>query len=300
MNHRMSTASNHSSSYRQVQNGLLRMHELFLAGMQNSSDAEAVRDATDEPWNELSDDERENIQGLSQDLYEVEGVDSKTTIHLSPLELEQKVVDAIKARDDGQLERALAILRQCNSYKPASKISYIRGTIWSKKNESKTAALFFQHAVSQEPTDEYLRLAWLSSLKTANPDEAVVEADKILNQYKQFAPPVVIFACEIIFSSTAKLNDIDCLPEYKRLIPILQAALQNAKDRQPPYPLSIFGMGLGLLASCNEHLRDADAAFNYFSEAIKLDPTNSALLTARAASLDMENTLPPLPILKMQ
>jgi len=270
-----------SSSYQKVHDGLLRMHQLFVDGKRNSVEVKAIRDATDEPWNELSEEDRRSIQGLSQDLYELEGVKPKTPGTVSPLDLEMRVVEAVKARDEGQSDRALELLRTCHAYTPMSRVSYLRGSIWLLKKDLKTAVVFFKHAVDQDPTNDYLRSAWLHCLKTACPDEARVEAAKVLEASESFAPSVVVYACEIEFSVTTNRSDIDSLPVYEQLIPVLEATLKRIEKASPPYPRSLLSMAISLLAACNEHLQYIDQAFYYYSVAIKLDPKNSALLVAR-------------------
>jgi hypothetical protein len=169
---------NDNSNYRIVHDAVLRMHQLFREGKRKSEEVSAIRDATDEPWNELSDEKRKTIQGLSQDLYEMQGATRKTPVAASTLELERKVSEAVQAKEEGQLDRALELLRECQGYSLAYRVSYLRGSIWLLKKDPKIAIVFFKHALDQDPGNEVVRSAWLNCLKTAYPEAEMVEAEK--------------------------------------------------------------------------------------------------------------------------
>ncbi len=58
-----------TTPYAESLRGLLRLHELEVAGESESDQAEAVRDSLEGPWRLLTDTEKERITGLSEDLY---------------------------------------------------------------------------------------------------------------------------------------------------------------------------------------------------------------------------------------
>jgi len=48
---------------------------------------------------------------------------------------------------------------------PGIQGSYLRGSVWLLKDDPQTAAVFFKHAVEQDPTNEQARSAWIQCLK---------------------------------------------------------------------------------------------------------------------------------------
>ena len=60
-----------SPNYLAVVRGIRELHRLALEGRDESPEADAVRDATDGPWEGLSEAERKRVSGLSEDLYSI-------------------------------------------------------------------------------------------------------------------------------------------------------------------------------------------------------------------------------------
>jgi len=141
-------------SYQKVLDGLLRMHELSAAGEQETEEIKQLREAIDEPYSALSAEEREIIEGLSTDLFDVENITSEPVLdHIPPVD--PVIAAAIQAQYSGKYDEALNLLRESKA-KPASRIAFFRGRIWSEKREPKVALLFFNHAAKLDPeNDEY-------------------------------------------------------------------------------------------------------------------------------------------------
>ena len=115
-------------SYQAVIRGLLRMHRLALAGQDESEEAESLRESMNEPWEGLSKLERERVTGLSKDLYEMSDRPAQGPEPMNP-QAQGRLSEAYEARERGEWDRALELLRQCGKYIPAPLISYLRGTI---------------------------------------------------------------------------------------------------------------------------------------------------------------------------
>src|SRR5436309_5671674 len=98
-----------SPNYLAVVRGIRELHRLHLEGQDDSPEADAVRDGTDGPWEALSETERRRARGLSEDLYSMsEPLEGEP--EANP-QAQAKFDDAIKARDRGEWDRALEILR---------------------------------------------------------------------------------------------------------------------------------------------------------------------------------------------
>jgi hypothetical protein len=75
-----------SQEYRQVVRGYLRLHQLDVEGRDESPEADLVRDSLDLPWQSLTDREKERIQGLSADLFDL-GEPATDVLQELPLKL---------------------------------------------------------------------------------------------------------------------------------------------------------------------------------------------------------------------
>ena len=60
-----------SLNYISVVRGIRELHKLIAAGQEDSPAADAVRDATDRPWEALTEIERKRVENLSEDLYSI-------------------------------------------------------------------------------------------------------------------------------------------------------------------------------------------------------------------------------------
>jgi hypothetical protein len=151
----MTETTQDKMSYRKVLEGLLRMHELSTAGQHETDKIKQLRDAIDEPYSDLSAEAREIIEGLSTDLFDVENITSEPVLDHVP-EGDHAMAVAIHAQNSGKDDEALKLLRQCKS-KPASRIAFLRGRIWSEMGEPKIALLFFNHAAKLDPGNDESR-----------------------------------------------------------------------------------------------------------------------------------------------
>ena len=144
-------------NYLTVIRGLLRMHRLAADGQFESAEADAVRDAMDAPWEGLSAVERKRIEGLSVDLNAIsEKVAAAAPREPNP-QSQEKLFDVYEARERGDWDRALELLRRWGTYAPPAFASYLRGTIWNAAGDVATAAVFFEHATQLEPDNGTFR-----------------------------------------------------------------------------------------------------------------------------------------------
>jgi hypothetical protein len=135
-------ALSNDPAYREAICGLLRLHELFEAGQDESPEADAIRDRLERPWNVLSDVEKERITGLSEDLYSLLDP-ARERLPMSP-EVERGLSDAIAARDAGDPDHALTLLRHWAKHLDPLKLVYERGRAWEEAGEGEIATLFYE------------------------------------------------------------------------------------------------------------------------------------------------------------
>ena len=138
-------------NYEESIRGLRLLHEMELAGTDQSEEADALRDRLERPWNSLPDVQRKRLEGLSEDLYSIWGAIAE---RLPPNPRSQRnLVSALEATHAGDWDKALELLRGCRQYLDPDVLSYLRGTIWFGAGDSATAALFFGHAAKLDPLD---------------------------------------------------------------------------------------------------------------------------------------------------
>jgi tetratricopeptide (TPR) repeat protein len=268
-------------NYQTVIRGLLRMHRLTIDGQFESPEADAIRDAMDGPWEALSDVERKRIGGLSEDLNAIsDSMSAQAPLEMNP-QVQEKLVQAYDARQRGEWDRALELLRRWGRYAPPALISYLRGTIWQEAGDAGTAAVFVEHACRLEPENGKYHAELLRVLKTANPAEAATRAEQILQDSEGWNPAVVVYAAAIVLGDARKVSELEALPTCRRLLPILEKTLTRLEGSEDGEGPALTGMVLSLLATCHERLGDTRLAFDYYSRATQRDPTNDTLLVAR-------------------
>jgi tetratricopeptide (TPR) repeat protein len=273
-----------SPAYRAMARGIRELHQLLAAGKEDTPEADAICDATDGPWQALSEVERSRVRNLSEDLYSL--AEPPPTPQPMTSQTQGKLLEVIEARKQGDWDRALDLVRQLRANLDPAVVSYLRGTVWLEAGDPGTAALFFGHAANLEPTNaKYLAMA-LHALNSVDPAAAETRAEEILNDPEKYPPVAVAHAADITFMSAR----IRCGPEanqlFERLEPILKSALTRTAPGDPSEgDKSTSLMLLALLGFGNEFLGKTQAALDCYSRGLEVDPDNDALLVARGILL---------------
>src|SRR5262245_39433675 len=139
-----------SANYLATVRGLRELHRLAAAGRQDSPEADAVRDATDLPWQALTEVEKKRLSGLSEDMYSITDPQQADQIDWNP-QVQARLDDVAQARRRGEWDRALDLLRRWAASIEPSVLSYLRGFTWLEAGDPETAALFFEHASGLQP-----------------------------------------------------------------------------------------------------------------------------------------------------
>jgi hypothetical protein len=154
-----------SPSYVQSIHGLRHLHELTLKGEDESPEAQAIRDSLERPWLGLSAVEQKRITGLSEDLYSISEPPGEPLPTNSLAQ--QKLSEALEARQSGDWDKALELLRCWGMYLEPAVLSFLRGSVWRQAGDHETASLFYQHASQIDPNDENSKSPDLSTPITA-------------------------------------------------------------------------------------------------------------------------------------
>ncbi len=274
-----------SANYLAVVRGLRELHRLAVAGHQDSPEADAVRDATDGPWQALTDVEKRRLSGLSEDLYSITDPPQVAPYEMTP-QVQSRLVEADQARHRGEWDRALEILRHWAASIEPSVLGYLRGFTWLGAGDFETAAIFFERASEMQPENGAYRAMLLDTMNRFNPIEARQRANEVLEAPDRYEPIVVAFATDVVLDSVSSLPQVEASQLSKRLIPLLESTLDKIeKGDEGGVDVATFSKTCRLLGSCHEFLGENQAALSCYSRGIAADPSNDALLVTRGILL---------------
>jgi hypothetical protein len=175
--------------YVAVVRGVHELHRLSIAGNDDSPEADAIRDATDQPWNALPEVERNRVRYLSEDLYSL--VEQPPVAQSMNAEAREKLSEAFEARHRGEWDKALDLVRQWRACIDPALVSYLRGSIWLEAGDPATASLFFEHAATLQPDNVKYQEMFLYTLTIADPDAARKRVEAILRNNEAFLPATI-------------------------------------------------------------------------------------------------------------
>lgn len=272
-----------SPSYLATVRGTHALHRLIAEGKDDSPEADAIRDASDGPWEALSETERDRARWVAEDLYSI--YEEPPAGLQMTREAQSGLNAAYEAKQKGEWDKALALLREWRAYVDAALLSYLRGSIWYDAGDRATAALFFQHAYKLDPNNLSNAAMFLSSLSSADPGAALVEAEKILHDHRKVSPVIYVRAAEIKLMSARLLSDAEGNRIFAQLEPGLKDAMYVAEHEPKKIDATTVVMALGLLAFGYEFQDRWQDAVDHYTTALQIDPDNDGLLVARGMIL---------------
>lgn len=135
---------------------LLELHELFARDLDESPEADAVRDAMDRPWYDMTDDEQGRIRQLSADLYTI----GDRSVETRP---DDELWTALgRAHAARGWTTVLVLLQEHPGFAPPAERARLRGQAWAALGVPEAAVLFLEDAVratspAAPPREEGLR-----------------------------------------------------------------------------------------------------------------------------------------------
>jgi len=120
---------------------LLALHELFVRGQDASSEADAIRDAMDQPWYGMSDTEQHLVEQLSADLYTI----GDRSIAARPCG--DRWTAFGRARAAGEWMEALVLLQEHPGLAPPVQRALLRAEAWRSLGVVDASILFLNDAL---------------------------------------------------------------------------------------------------------------------------------------------------------
>lgn len=273
-----------SPNYLAVVRGIRELHGLAAAGKEESPAADAVRDATDGPWHALTEIERRRARGLSEDLYSITEP-APAVLPMNP-QAAARFNDAVEARQRGDWDRALELLRRWGAYVAPALVSYLRGTIWMEAGDPHTAVLFYENAWKLQPDNGNYLAIFLDALEKVDLPAARQQGGEVLRDPEKFPAPAVVHAANVEFKAARSLPEGEATEVLRGLIPVLQRALTRIEaGDESGVDGSSYAMAVALLGFSYEFLGEAQPALDYYSRGLQTQPYNDGLLVARGILL---------------
>jgi tetratricopeptide (TPR) repeat protein len=261
---------------------LRRLHEFIRKEQRETPEAEAIADGMDKPWLLLTQEERERVGGLAEDLYALADGNRKA-IEMTPQETQVWQAEAKKLHQsmpfDLDADAALAFLRKPHpSGLPAGVIPFLQGRSWERLGDHDTALVFFREAARQDPG--YLDAVISTLLNLRRYDEALQESQGLIRAPGSGPEELFVATAPLLAVAKGKAPD-----EARRLFEQVADALTRADQllsrapagaRYPPhsefrrYVLAALALSLRELGRQGEALEVIDRAVRQLPDEIDL------------------------------
>ena len=274
-----------SPNYGAFVRGIRELHRLTVLGKDELPEADVVRDAMDAPWEALSEAERKRASGLSGDLYSISDPPDGRQREMDA-QAQEQFNNAIEARQRGEWDRALELLRQLTDFVAPALLSFLRGSIWLDAGDTETALLFVEHAWQVQPGNGQYLATFLHVLGLVDTDAAQERAKQILQNPDNTAPVAVVWAADIVFRANRSLSNAEAMAAIRQLLPVLRRAFARIEaGDKAGIDQSSYIMAVLLLGFCLEIEGQPQVAVEYLTKGLQIDPYNPALLGGRGVLL---------------
>ena len=129
-------------AYVQYQRLAVRLHEAIAAYGNGSDEADALRDQMDEPWKQLDAGEVTHLRGISADLYMLDNDEVLEPEVLPSLSPEARRSEVEAAKEKGDAEAVLALLRKGPAFLNARVVATYRAWAYQVLGDVEVARLF--------------------------------------------------------------------------------------------------------------------------------------------------------------
>lgn len=262
----------HPTAYSEYKSLLLKLHSLLAAEKGRSEEARNVRHEMDMPERSLTDEEMDHLDGLSADLYMLQGKEIFEPGNVSGAELQP----AWKEKRWGEV---LQLLRKNIPGLREENRAYLRAMAYARLGDVDCAYLFMNHAASLVPDDvifQYFSLDYLIKLKRF--DTATEKANAYIRN-PDTASPLLILSAAVLIQSVRNDSDISVVQDrFSEAYRVLTSVLSRSSIVSDT-PAEVIVLGYLLLGFTLENLHAGDViARRAYELAREIDPENVAAL----------------------
>ena len=171
----------------QYENMLLRLHDLFRLGQDESDEAEQIRDEMSEPERFFTQDDVHLLNGLSADLYMLQNQEIYETLKQGETQetLKQDLAKAYQAEDMPSLLRCL---RKAPNHISAEGVASLRAYAYEKLGLIESSLRFLFHAASLSATPNEYLLSTLPLLQQTGRTKVAESISRTIAFDKSMAP----------------------------------------------------------------------------------------------------------------
>lgn len=261
---------------------LKRLHRLIAEGKGDTDAADVVREAMDIPFRRLSKPERDRLNHLSGDLYQLQDDEVYEPVD-DPAErsrerMEQALYAAIEKQDS---DTVLSLLRKGADFLTSDQIAQLRSIAYEWLGHLDTALLFMQYVSEKQPQRALYKGTVLKLLyNLGRMEEAVAQAYVCIADASS-EPGILIPSASVLYRyvSDGSHSVEDVKPVYTHIIAALQRALKDANPSTFLPPQLISGALLVLGYAYEDLGQDAEARTAYV-QALRWDQQNELAIKA--------------------
>jgi tetratricopeptide (TPR) repeat protein len=262
---------------------LLNLNELIEKGDGDSHEADALRDEMSGYWSSFTEDQRQRMRWLSEDLADL-AKGGPSIVHTSPDAIgkwKNALNAALVEKSNGKHDDYLAVLRSpARTKNAASDLLFLQAGAWDDAGFPEVAIQLLKGAEKQDPSVAIYTLIKLA--REGYSEEAVERADILLNE-RSDEPVAVYFASAVLLGSVRYLDPIDARPTLERITGPLRNCVA-AFSSSHPIQLQLPGFGASMakiLGLCLEWLGKEDAAIKVYDRVLASNPNDPDILTMR-------------------
>ncbi len=191
---------------------------------------------------------------------------------------QSQLLEVIEAKERGEWDRALALLRRWAKYVDPAVASRIRGGIWQQAGDIVTAVVFLEHAARLQPRDARYAVVYLLTLEQADQESARRVAETWVGEGKKHPAVALVAAGSVLLRTATPATAV-------RLHTVVeQAAEQLAGADEDSEDAGVYPATFGILAALEIVAGRTHDAFRTLERGLALYPNNPLLLLHRGAA----------------
>ena len=262
---------------------LLQLGELVEKGKGDDAEADDLREQMGEYWNALSEDPRQRMRWLSEDLADL-GKGGPQIVHTNPEAIQRwkdQLNDALIEKEKGNHDRFLATLRSpAQTQLPISELVFLQARAWDDAGFPEVSIHFLKFA---EKTDPSIAIYTLNKLQREGYiSEAIEKANRLLSE-RSDDPLAVYFSSAVLLESIRHHDSKIARPTLERIVAPLRRTLDKLIQNQAieTQTRAFMASIASILGLCLEWLGQNEAALKVYDQMLSREPNSPEALTMR-------------------